>query len=54
MYLSIHSINQSVIHLYSTEAPRVSKVLEHRQSVVRKQESFKITVENDRISEIVR
>jgi len=34
------------MYLYSTEALRVSKVLERRQSVVSKQESFKITIEN--------
>jgi len=34
------------MHLYSAEALRVSKALEHCQSVVSKQESFKITTEN--------
>jgi len=43
-----HTHKQSIIHvhLYSAEALRVSKVLERRQSVVSKQEGFKITVEN--------
>jgi len=34
------------MHLYSAEALRVSKALEHHQSVVSKQESFKIAVES--------
>jgi len=40
------SINQSTVHLYSAEALTVSKALERRQSVVSKQESFKIMIEN--------
>jgi len=40
------SINQSTMYLYSAEALKVSKALERRQSVVSKQESFWITIEN--------
>ena len=39
-------MNQSTIHLYSAEALRVSKALERRRSVLIKQESSKITIEN--------
>jgi len=44
--LGNQSISQSTMYLFSAEALRVSKALERPQSVVSKQESFKITIEN--------